>query len=764
MRTVAFSAYAAILVGLAVGPPAQDTVSWSVTLDSRYGLGLANQGGPAGPLVVFGGATSPTSVLDDTWGQLSSGWSRQAVFDHPTARTSPGFAPFSRGTHSGAVLFGGRSAVAVPISETCEWSGDHWGFGGVAPAGLHARDRHAMAFDSRRSVVVMFGGLGTSGALDDTWEWTPSLVQNQPGTWTQRLPQSSPPPRFGHCMAFDRQRSRMVLFGGNGPTNDTWELDIDQNRWVQIPTPPGNTPEARWRSALAFDVARQRLVLFGGMDAGNHLRSDTWTYDGDIPGWVRQSVATSPEPRMDHALGFDPTRASLVLVGGSDGNQVPQPGPWSWDGVSWQKVSNPPEPRILTPMVYHPGRAEFVLFGGALISTGQRVGGTFILKDSVWRAVVPARSPVGRYSHSMIYDERRGAVILHGGATPTGPVNDTWEWDGTSWTELLANGCPGCPPLITSFTMCYDSNRQRAVGLGTSSGTWEWDGSVWLQVSSVAPGPRRGYFGLAYDQRRQRSVLFGGYDGSYYNDTWEWDGSQWAQRSPANRPSARAFLGMVYDSFRERCVVYGGIAQGGIRLQDLWEWDGADWVQRRPSGGSPGPRAEYALAYDSGRHETVLWGGSDGGVGNTQTWIYAPTAEPAFRVGGMGCVGSAGLPSLALSGGVQPWLGDTYQVRTSPVPSPGASVLVLGASDATWNGLSLPLDLSLLGMPGCRLYLSLDVLIPFANSNPIVPLTIPNDGSLLGANLFHQTAILDTPANPLGLIWSNLGTATIGAR
>ena len=38
--------------------------------------------------------------------------------------------------------------------------------------GPGARFAHAMAYDSQREVVVLFGGAPTPGtALDDTWEW-----------------------------------------------------------------------------------------------------------------------------------------------------------------------------------------------------------------------------------------------------------------------------------------------------------------------------------------------------------------------------------------------------------------------------------------------------------------------------------------------------------------------------------------------------------------------------------------------------------------
>ena len=93
--------------------------------------------------------------------------------------------------------------------------------------------------------------------------------------------------RYGHCMAFDSARQRVVLFGGQdlrlGRRNDTWECD--GAKWIAGPSAPsGLTP--REEAAMVFDGGRGVMVLFGGWDGLD--RNDTWQYDG--AGW-------SPTPR-----------------------------------------------------------------------------------------------------------------------------------------------------------------------------------------------------------------------------------------------------------------------------------------------------------------------------------------------------------------------------------------------------------------------------------------------------------------------------------
>ncbi|MCG3125618.1 MAG: hypothetical protein CHACPFDD_00443 [Phycisphaerae bacterium] len=93
--------------------------------------------------------------------------------------------------------------------------------------GPSARAGHAMAFDIRRGVTVLFGGsdVGLSG---ETWEWDGSA-------WTLRAT-SGPTPRTRHAMAYDARRGVTVLFGGNDGSvvGDTWEWD--GTAWLQKPT------------------------------------------------------------------------------------------------------------------------------------------------------------------------------------------------------------------------------------------------------------------------------------------------------------------------------------------------------------------------------------------------------------------------------------------------------------------------------------------------------------------------------------------------
>jgi hypothetical protein len=131
-----------------------------------------------------------------------------------------------------------------------------------------ARKAHAMAYDSVRGTVVLFGGSDSFGHRGDTWEWDGV-------DWLQRTPPTRPSARHGHRMVFDPVAGVFVLFGGSDATgrrNDLWQWD--GANWTQR-LPPASPP-ARSGCAMVYDSANQSMLLFGGYNGGR--LGDTWIY------------------------------------------------------------------------------------------------------------------------------------------------------------------------------------------------------------------------------------------------------------------------------------------------------------------------------------------------------------------------------------------------------------------------------------------------------------------------------------------------------
>ena len=138
-------------------------------------------------------------------------------------------------------------------------------------------------------------------------------------------------------------------------------------------------------------------------------------------------------------------------------------------------------------------------------------------------------------------------------------------------------------------------------------------------------------------------------------------------------------------------------------------------------------------------------------------------AHPCYEVLCLGGGVPGAVPSLSANGA--PSLGGTFDVALAGAVPNSAAVLVLGNSDAVWQGAQLPLSLAALGAPGCALLVSGDATRPVATGAggaAAVSITVPNVASLLDATFFEQFAVLDPAANGFGFAFSNAGAGVIG--
>jgi hypothetical protein len=339
-----------------------------------------------------------------------------------------------------------------------------------------------------------------------------------------------------------------------------------------------------------------------------------------------------------------------------------------------------------------------------------------------WQNLNPPQSPTGyRVFHQMAYDSERRITVLFGGTTrcwesgscvDTDFYDDTWEFDGNTWTLRF----PGTTPFpLVMASMSYDPVKRVSImfggnirGFTTLSGVlWEWDGNDWEEVSIVGPRPqaRRGHK-MAYDSARRVHVMYGGFvpgqepggSGRPATETWDYDAlaRTWTLRS-TNGPSARERFDLAFDPVRNRTVLFGGSLATAPTLadsyaNDTWVWDGdaGTWQQLNPAN-KPSGRFGHAMAFDSTRHVVVLLGGEyvkerfpDNGIvsaysGETWTWDGSNWANqslyPDF------CCGVSDLPMVYETARQQLFLfGDTNPTNHHPM---------LNWVAATGNGRSL---------------------------------------------------------------------------
>lgn len=281
-----------------------------------------------------------------------------------------------------------------------------------------ARSYCAMAYDPVSKKVVLFGGQGSSGNLNDTWTFDGT-------TWAQVTTASAPPVRNGATMGYDRPTQKLILFGGfngNQYLQDTWMWDGATSTWtlVTMPSPPPNATGAM----LFSDPVSGKATMFGGYNATKVIpvSSNTWQWTGTA--WMKLKPSTVPYPRGWGIAAHDPVRHNVVLTGGT-GDTIRSDNTWTWDGTNWTMLSPATqiEAIIGAGYVFDPAMQAVAVFGG--------VGETWSWNGTTWTQLVPANSPSAREGVGMAYDPLTRQTIIFGGLLANGPLtNETWQLVG----------------------------------------------------------------------------------------------------------------------------------------------------------------------------------------------------------------------------------------------------------------------------------------------------------------------------------------------
>ena len=296
----------------------------------------------------------------------------------------------------------------------------------------------------------------------------------------------------------------------------------------ETPTGPGNngsptSPSSRRHTSMVYDAARQRVVLYGGVsNTSNAALDDLWSWDGGA--WSRIAVTTG-----GREIGTEmyATPADVFRVG-------PRGLVARLAGTQWIQVSGATTPdRTLANFAYDTGRGRVVRYGGG-DAPGVAYQETWEFDGQSW-SLVSTQGPSARRSPSMSFDSRRGVTVLFGGQAPAGQhLNDTWEWNGSTWTEVSAGG----------------------------------------------PSPRFGAT-MVFDDGAGEMLLFGGANlNTNFNDLWRRSGGSWTQVTTTGGPSGRTVPMMAYDNARRNVLLFGGENFLSDSLSDTWTWNGQAWTAR----------------------------------------------------------------------------------------------------------------------------------------------------------------------------------------
>lgn len=305
---------------------------------------------------------------------------------------------------------------------------------------------------------------------------------------------------------------------------------VETPTWTQLS--PSSSPPRRTAFGMAYDESDQVTVIYGGIKTSGMFTSvtgETWEYDREANAWAEIDAANPPPALRGNAMamGENSNGDWLVSLGGAE-EMISMNGTDDMDRYwpsadSWLSFGGPrPSARVGHAMVWDSTNGRTIMFGG--YHQGTPLDDTHAMADS-WSNLDPATRPSARHGHAMAYDSARDMVVLFGGTTTMGESGSTYEFDGA--TDLWANANPADSPLPrTGATMIYDPIREVTVLFGgfiNSSGladTWEYDGTTWTQISTSEAPPASAH--MVYDSRYHRAILLGDPGTGTEAETWEY--------------------------------------------------------------------------------------------------------------------------------------------------------------------------------------------------------------------------------------------------
>ncbi|KAG8902345.1 hypothetical protein FRB99_004559, partial [Tulasnella sp. 403] len=356
--------------------------------------------------------------------------------------------------------------------------------GGSQPIPL--RDAH-IAYDPAKRVLIIFGGESSAGVpTQQTY-----VLQLDDLTWRVPVPpaaqQDIPPPRsagvYGQDLA-SNYRNGMLIWGGkgtSGPLNDLWYYHYQNEFWAKIPMNGSVTPQGRWgaaggtapasviqnvetfmwfaggensTSAFTFDDVWQ-LDMTGVIAAGSVVASGTWskvqTSAGDPTAMTRYGITGAVIP----PVGNTDRQGTLVVFGGCDvssssynascaqntGSILTLPTDRSQTAAQWATAGTCPPGSYGASIAPNRNLAgssfssQVFLFPGAVDTklwndpTGLQAGEVGVLQTpGVWARVLPAGDPGSNPNRPTA---KQGAAVFTHTASITGSA---------TWTDTVVFG------------------------------------------------------------------------------------------------------------------------------------------------------------------------------------------------------------------------------------------------------------------------------------------------------------------------------------
>ena len=299
----------------------------------------------------------------------------------------------------------------------------------------------------------------------------------------------------------------------------------------------------------------------------------------------------------------------------------------------WTKLNtvSPPPGRRHATAIHDPQSNRMILFGGATEGGTMNDVWSLALATLTWSNITPAggNTPAPRFGHTAIYDRQNHRMIVWSGQG-SGFYNDAWAFDLTThtWQELTASGVK--PNQRYGSAAVYDPvNHSLIIAAGfTDAGRFNDTQSLrlasneWVNLTPAGAKPvPRCLHTASYDAMRRRMMLYAGQSSGALNDFWAFDltSNTWMELAFTPRPPGRFFSSSVVAG--DQLLIFGG-SSGSQSLNDTWAFDLEQnrWSEVSAAGTPPEKRNGHTAVYLPAQRAMMIFGGTGASLYN-DVWV-----------------------------------------------------------------------------------------------------------------------------------------------
>ncbi len=481
-------------------------------------------------------------------------------------RLDAGYPPYSEYCPQRLVYDEGHGRVVFLMDGTLwEWDGKDW-----LPIPTENEPPYfwdtRLIYDRSRSVLVLWGG-------NQVWEL-------QTNRWVKREAEAAPPERHSPVWFYDTVQGVAHLMGGYSSArekylNDHWSWD-GSNWNLEDAVTTGPFPGYVIPNLVAFDENQGSLLIGKPVHELSHNYYHMWEWDGTTWKYYKSEVGECGYYLSDTFL-YDPVVKKVRRF----------PYGEKWEGQKWKPNFNANLPGTNTEWMSSFPSASFDRKRNRLVYINGSWGdqGTWEWDERVWRLKIPTETTVSDWCNGiMFFDYVRSEMLL------LNEEGELYSWKQNHWEPKY---CTDRPRLLYGRkALTLDENTSHTILLCETgkypsefqTETWEWDGTDWTQDFPTTHPRLSWSSALVFDYARKNVVLLGtvttgeGESHETHFEQWVWSGTDWQCEFPRTTPGFPYRNAVVSDP--DKNVIHSftfSFPPGGAITYEHWIWDGNDW-------------------------------------------------------------------------------------------------------------------------------------------------------------------------------------------